>query len=80
MILSKNLCYHILEVIAVPSQKAVFTLRLDSNVHSKIKYIADENFRPLTSEITKLILERIAEYEKEHGTIEIQEGECQEGE
>ena len=59
----------------MPSQKAVFTLRLDSNVHSKIKYIADENFRPLTSEITKLILERIAEYEKEHGTIEVQEGE-----
>ena len=56
----------------MPSQKPVFTLRLDPAVHYKIKYIADDNFRPLTSEITKLILLRIAEYEAEHGPIKIE--------
>ena len=52
-----------------------FTLRLDKETHYKIKYIADDCFRPLNSELTMLVLKRIAEYEAEHGEIKVIEEE-----
>ncbi len=57
----------------MPSVKPTFTLRLDPEIHRKIKYIADDNFRPLNSELTMLVLKRIEEYEAEHGEIEVEE-------
>lgn len=51
------------------------TLRLDEDIHYKIKFIADDNFRPLNSELTMLVLRRIEEYEAEHGVIKIPEEE-----
>jgi len=55
----------------MPSTKPQFTLRFSDEVRYKIKYIADNNFRPLSSEITMLILRHIAEYEREHGPINV---------
>ena len=59
----------------MPSSLPRLTLRLDEKTHYKIKYIADDNFRPLNSELTMLVLKRIAEYEAEHGEIEVEEDE-----
>ncbi|MDR0397427.1 MAG: Arc family DNA-binding protein, partial [Oscillospiraceae bacterium] len=53
----------------MPSDKARYTIRLPDDVHYKIKYIADDNFRPINSELMMLVLKRIAEYEAEHGEI-----------
>lgn len=57
----------------LPSDLPRITLRLDEKTHYKIKYIADDNFRPLNSELTMLVLQRIKEYEAEHGEIKVEE-------
>lgn len=55
----------------MPSSLPKFTLRMDRETHYKIKYIADDNFRPLNSEILMLVTQRIKEYEDEHGEIKV---------
>ena len=59
----------------MPSVLPKFTLRMDKETHFKIKYIADDNFRPLNSELLMLVKQRIAEYETEHGEIVVPEEE-----
>ena len=60
-------------VIALPSDLPRLTVRLDPEIHYKLRYIADDCFRPINSELTMLILKRIADYEREHGEIKIPE-------
>lgn len=55
----------------MPSTKPVTTLRLDNAVRYKLQYIADDNFRTVNAEVTRLILQYIAEYEQEHGEIKV---------
>ncbi|GHU70938.1 hypothetical protein FACS1894184_17100 [Clostridia bacterium] len=56
-------------------QPTAFPLRLDPVVRSKLEYIADDAFRTLTAEITRLILLDIADYENEYGPIKVPEEE-----
>ena len=55
----------------MPSKRQVTVLRLDDDVRYKLQYIADDNFRTINAEVTRLILRHIAEYEKEHGEIKL---------
>ncbi len=57
----------------MPSKRQVTVLRLDDDVRYKLQYIADDNFRTINAEVTRLILRHIAEYEKEHGEIKLPE-------
>lgn len=58
----------------MPSKRPITVLRLDDDVRFKIQYIADDNFRTINAEITRLILRHIAEYEQEHGIIPVTVG------
>lgn len=53
----------------MPSKRPMTVLRLDDDVRYKLQYIADDNFRTINAEVTRLIINHIAEYEKEHGEI-----------
>ena len=55
----------------MPSKKPITVLRLDDDVRYKLQYIADDNFRTINAEVTRLILKHIAEYEHEHGEIQL---------
>jgi len=55
----------------MPIIKSQFTLRLDLNVHAKIKKIASQESRSMTNMIEYLIKKEIGAYEAEHGKIEI---------
>lgn len=57
----------------MPSKRPMTVLRLDDDVRYKLQYIADDNFRTVNAEVTRLILKHIAEYEKEHGEIKLPE-------
>lgn len=57
----------------MPSTKPRFTVRTEQEVLDKIGYIAEQNERTTTQEIVFLIKQRIAQYEQEHGRIEIPE-------
>lgn len=48
-----------------------YTLRIPQEYLEKIRYIAEENGRSANREIELMIKHRIAEYEKERGTIEL---------
>ena len=51
--------------------KTSFTLRLNLIVHAKIKKIAESQNRSMTNMIETLVKEKIKEYEKENGEIEL---------
>lgn len=53
--------------------KTQFTLRLDLDVHAKIKKIAEKESRSLTNMIEYLIKKEIDRYEKENGALEVRE-------
>lgn len=55
----------------MPSKRQMTVLRLDDNVRYKLQYIADDNFRTINAEVTRLIIAHIAEYEREHGEIKL---------
>lgn len=57
----------------MPTNKRVFTLRLQENNFDKIKYIADKNKRSIAMQIEYLVEKNIEEYEKKHGVIKIHE-------
>lgn len=59
----------------MPSKRQMTVLRLDDDVRYKLQYIADDNFRTVNAEVTRLIVNHIAEYEREHGEIRVPEGE-----
>ncbi len=51
------------------ASKAAFQLRLDEDVHKKVKVIAEREFRSLNAKIEYFVCRGIAEYEKEHDAI-----------
>lgn len=55
----------------MPTDKRVFTLRLQEDNFNKIKYIADKNKRSIAMQIEFLIEQCIAEYERDQGKINI---------
>lgn len=55
----------------MPSKKPQFVIRTDQETIDKIIYIAKENERSGTQEIVYLIKQKIKQYEKENGIIEI---------
>lgn len=48
-------------------------LRIDDELHFKLKYIANSESRSINREIIYLIRKYISEYEKANGTIEIED-------
>lgn len=48
-----------------------YTLRIPADMLFKIRYIAEENGRSANREIELMIKSRIAEYEKQHGEINV---------
>lgn len=57
----------------MPSQMPKFTFRVDSQTLKKLRYIADNNFRTVNKELEMLVKQYIAEFEKKHGPIKIEE-------
>lgn len=57
----------------MPSTKPRFTYRTEQIVLDKLDYIAKQNKRSTCAELDLLVEQYIKEYEKEHGTIEINE-------
>lgn len=51
------------------SNTAKFTLRTDSDLLKKFRYVADYNARSSNRELEVLMKKHIAEFEKEHGKI-----------
>lgn len=49
-----------------------FTLRISSELLSKISYIAEENGRSANREIEMLIKKHVADYEKKNGAIKME--------
>ena len=50
-------------------RSAKFTLRTDSEILKKFRYVADYNGRSANRELEVLMKKHIAEFEKEHGKI-----------
>lgn len=55
----------------MPSDLPRFTIRTKQENIDKIAYIAEKECRTTTKEIEYLIVNKILEYEKEHGEIKI---------
>jgi hypothetical protein len=53
----------------MPTNKRVFTLRLQDENFDKIKYIADKSKRSIAMQIEYLIELYIEKYEKDNGSI-----------
>ncbi len=51
------------------SDTAKFTLRTESEILKKFRYVADYNARSANRELEVLMKKHIAEFEKEHGKI-----------
>ena len=49
-----------------------YTLRISQNLLNKLDYIAEFEGRSKNKELEQLVKRRIAEFEKEHGTIQNQ--------
>lgn len=47
-----------------------YTLRINENIHNKLKYIAKEEMRSFNSELEFIMKQYIFEYKKKHGEIE----------
>ena len=50
--------------------KIALQLRLDEQTHKKVKFIASRELRSLNAQFEFFILKGIADYEKEHGSID----------
>ena len=50
---------------------AKFTLRTDSELMNKLRIVADYNVRSANHELEVLIKNHVAEFEKKHGTIDL---------
>ena len=46
-----------------------YTLRISQNLLNKLDYIAEYEGRSKNKELEQLVKRRVAEFEKEHGTI-----------
>ena len=58
------------------TRKKMFTLRIDEEVHDKIKVIADENNRSTANYIEWLCKNCIDDYEKRNGAIYVQSSQA----
>lgn len=56
-----------------PDSLKNFSLRIDQELLRKLHYVADYNGRSANREIEFLIKRHVAQYEKEHGKIELDE-------
>lgn len=52
-------------------QQNAYPLRIEETLQKKIKKLAKENDRSYRAQIENILRNYIAEYEKEHGNIEI---------
>jgi len=48
-----------------------YTLRVDRQIFKKFRYIAEYEGRSANKEIEQYLKRRVAEFEKEHGKIEV---------
>lgn len=48
-----------------------YTLRMDRVLFAKFRYVAEYEGRSANKEIEQMLKKRVAEFEKEHGKIEI---------
>ena len=48
-----------------------YPLRLDSDIMDKIRVIADNEDRPVSKQIERMLRQSIEQYENEHGTVKI---------
>ena len=49
--------------------KSAFQLRLDEDVHQKVKQIAKREFRSLNAQLEYFIVKGIEQYERENGEL-----------
>lgn len=56
--------------VNVPLQLSKFTLRIDSELLKKFRFVADYNARSANREIEVLMKKHVDEFEKKHGMIE----------
>ena len=61
------------------TDKRAFTMRMQPENFETIKYVSEVNKRSIAMQIEFLIEKCIAEYEKEHGTISIQDNQTSKG-
>ncbi len=54
----------------MPLQLSKFTLRIDSELLKKFRFVADYNARSANREIEVLMKKHVDEFEKKHGRIE----------
>ncbi len=52
-------------------EKTRFSFAVEKDVWEKFKYIAAREFRSNTGQLVFIIKENIAEFEKEHGEIDV---------
>lgn len=57
------------------NDKVSITLRIDSKLHSKIKFIANQEQRSWNSQVEYAIAKFIKDYEKENGSISLNDFE-----
>ncbi|WP_416232882.1 Arc family DNA-binding protein [Anaeromusa sp.] len=50
---------------------SIFCLRIQKNTLEKLRTISKKHERSLNKEITKVILDYVEEYEKNHGPIDV---------
>lgn len=55
------------------SQEKHFGLRVDGTILAKFRYVCGYDGRSANSQLIQLMLKYIAEYEKEHGKIDLKE-------
>lgn len=55
----------------MPSNLPQFTIRISLSLLAKLRYIADYNSRSANREMETLIKKHVAEFEREHGEIVI---------
>jgi hypothetical protein len=57
--------------VNMPLQLSKFTLRIDSELLKKFRFVADYNARSANREIEVLMKKHVDEFEKKHGSIEL---------
>jgi len=58
--------------VNMPLQLSKFTLRIDSELLKKFRFVADYNARSANREIEVLMKKHVDEFEKKHGSIELE--------
>lgn len=64
------MAYSFLEVNTMPSDTVKFTVRTNSELLKKFRYVAEYNARSANRELEVLMKNHVSEFEKDHGKIE----------